>query len=158
MKTKFKRRMEVAWRGARSVGGAAPAPAKGFLAPAIAPQPGVPGGSARPTVRSTLPQKGRTPVNRLPVCDKVTDHPESAAFLVLALAAIGLIGFAVSDSMKFRAELDSIAARLSRGQVLAVDGRNAAGTNQASAPVPTIQSAAPERPPVVRVNAPAPRS
>ena len=87
-------------------------------------------------------------------------HSIIVAFLTagLALAAIGLIGFAVTDSMKFRAELDSIADRLSGGQVLAVDGRNAAGTNQASAPVPTIQSAAPERPPVVRVNAPAPRS
>ena len=97
-------------------------------------------------------------MNCLRLCNKPTDRGETAAFLGLALAAIGLIGFAVSDSMKFRAELDSIAARLSRGQVLAVDGRNAAGTNQASAPVPAIQSAAPERPPVVRVNAPAPHS
>src|SRR6266567_6030325 len=127
MKTTFKRRMEVAWRGTRGVGGAALAPAKGFLPPAIALQPGMRGGSARPTVFSTLPQKGRTPVNRLPVCDKVTDRAESAAFLGLALAAIGLISVAVSDSMKFRAELDSIAAGLSGGQVLAVDGHNAAG-------------------------------
>src|SRR5438128_8122052 len=138
MKTKRKGQMGVSWQGTRGVGGAAPAPAQGFLGPAIASQPGAPGGSARPTVRSASPQKGRTPVNCLRLCNKPTDRGETAAFLGLALAAIGLIGFAVSDSMKFRAELDSIAARLSRGQVLAVDGRNAAGTNQASAPVPAI--------------------
>ena len=155
MKTKCKPRMGLAWQGTRGVGSASPAPA---LSAAITPQSGVPGGSARPTVRSALPQKGRTLANRLPVRDKSTDRAESAAFLGLALAAIGLISFAASESMKFRAELDSIAARLTRGQVLAVDGRNAAGTNQASVPVPAIQCATPQKAPAVRVHTPAPRS